>query len=513
MTLCETLYISIVAPCIFNNFNMDDYEREAAREWQTVGPRRDTGPRTRPFIARANFEPDTEARRQWRERAVPTQTQILPKEFVPTERGPQRGRARGRTGSPHAVVPELDAIARDTQTEITQSITLGRPHSKPQLLVCVWGTPDAAATAIEKIKSWTAAYIPEKNTRSQYWAKVNNVGTPEQRDKYLAKVREEEEKESYRRDPPVGKTFPIVGKFEWDTSYSGPGDILGARLEACDPIRTDLCVFVTLDRNQSGAIRVQGENPDNVKLALNRLRGSFFQAISRDNAGHTEAVYLFNPVPKNARASQIRFVPVYPPGMKSNMHDESMALGVKSCLDPTEVDDDELRSRTIRAEELPAENANRLKKAMVKALQTAKFFRGDLRMRATFGVFLLKRYRRGVSDFEGFEAMMSEGDQIDGDVDPNTAQLGSEIVGRLLQAPGIYPGDVNESSVLPKATYSAKFLMKHKHDIPDLRFEAEFGYDQAAKYTHNLTRKWSRSIHAPGHNVKLLDICLVDLPR
>ena len=304
-------------------------------------------------------------------------------------------------------------------------------------------------------------------------------------------------------------TFDIQGKFEWDAAYSSPADILGTRLEACDPLRTELTCFISPDKVQATAIKVHGNDHEKVKLVLNRLRGAFCQAISRDNASHTKAVYIFNPIPKPAQRSIIVYEPIRAPGASST--DDSDADGVRVSLAPADIDDEDLRRRTQRAQELPADNAKRLKKAMIKALTTAKYFRGNLRMRATFGVFLLKRYRRGVNDVEGFEDMMNE-DGVDGNLDANSVYFRSNVVEELKGNPIVWKPQ-GDPPALPKPTYSAKFLLKHKHDVPDLKFEAEFDYDEEGSYPLSLAKRWSRFIHAPGLTVKLLDVCLVDLTR
>ena len=74
----------------------------------------------------------------------------------------------------------------------------------------IYGTEEAAQKAADLIERWVKSYVPEKPSRSAGWAKVNSVGTPEQRDRYLAKVREQEERDSYRRDPPTDVIFPAV---------------------------------------------------------------------------------------------------------------------------------------------------------------------------------------------------------------------------------------------------------------------------------------------------------------
>ena len=121
---------------------MEDYEREAAEEWQEVGEQKNR--RRRAFVAqipkaelaRADFEPDTQARTQWRQHERPTKITTLPKDFVPTDKGSRRGRTATRDDSPFDTIPELSKIAKDTATEVFQQVTYDARRRQPNLVNC-----------------------------------------------------------------------------------------------------------------------------------------------------------------------------------------------------------------------------------------------------------------------------------------------------------------------------------------------------------------------------------------
>lgn len=305
----------------------------------------------------------------------------------------------------------------------------------------------------------------------------------------------------------------IKGKFEWDPQYDSPEEVLGAHLEACDPLRTEYACYIRSIPHQK-ALKVMGNDQETVKKALNRLRGAFFQAIARSRANSLLPVYLLNPVDRDALSSKIVFRPVYPIGVDSkDVDDQHKALGVQTCLESESVGDDEVTRRVHRADRLVDENARRFRKAATKALATAKYFRGNLQMSAIFGVFLLKRYRNDINDIESFEAMMEE-DQVEGSVSPGCAAFNHQLLSALQTSTMIHdPKNPEDIHALPRPKYSAAFLMRHKHTKPDLRLDVEFELDRNSNDADCLMRKWSRYIHDHEQSVKLLDACLIDLQR
>ncbi|KAL9088084.1 MAG: hypothetical protein Q9159_003282 [Coniocarpon cinnabarinum] len=490
---------------------MEDYEREAAKEWQEVGQRKKRAPVQRKHVVKAEFQQDSQALIQWRERQMPTKIVHLPKEFIQVNKFVKKGRPGGRIGTPTTTLPELITIARETETEIFQTVDFATRNKQPQLKVSIYGSNEAAEQALMKIKIWKQSYVPEKPGRSADWARVENVGTPEHRDADIAKMMEEEQRESFRRDPEENVIFPAAGKLVWDMSYSSPSEVLGTRFEACDSLRTEYRCFIVPDKQHEAVLRIYGDDNEKVKRVINRLRGSYFQAISRDKANRNGSEYLFNRVPRKSLCCRVAFETLFErdPGTGN----PSVALGARALLETDQIDNIALQKRAMRAEELPAENARRLNKATGKALHMAKYFRGNLRMRATFGIFLLKKFRQ-TSDFEEFEDMMSEGDQVDGDVDADIARVNGSVMKKFVVNPCVVNlHGLRGPNDLPKPTYSTRFLLKHKSEGLDLKFDAEFDYDEDNDYVHIFAKRWSRNIHAPGYSVKLLDVCLVDLNK
>ena len=187
-----------------------DYEREKAREWQSIGAVRESITRFEPPKL-GYFERDTNARTQWRAGEPPAETIELPRQFVPIDIGPKRGRSRGRTDSPAIAVPQLQRIAQETSTEIIPR--LKKAGFRSDVMVSIWGTLPNAKQAKTRIQDWKSSYVPEKPNASSRWGKVNSVGTPEQRDEYERRFRAQEEKEQFLRDPKPNLLFGASGEF------------------------------------------------------------------------------------------------------------------------------------------------------------------------------------------------------------------------------------------------------------------------------------------------------------
>lgn len=318
---------------------------------------------------------------------------------------------------------------------------------------------------------------------------------------------------SQLRNLNLAVAYFLPAKFEWDPEYDTPAEVLGPHLEACDPLRTEFACYIRSVPHQQSLL-VMGNDPKNVKTVLNRLRGAFFQAIARGKAHLTQSLYLLNPIQEEQVSARVIFESVWPGGqsVRDRWGRSSKALGVKACLEAGWIEDAGSTQYGQRTEKIPTENIKRFGKSVNKALATAKYFRGNLHMSATFGVFLLQRYKGDVHDFEALEAMMDE-DQVEGGVDYESVSLEDIVLTKITASTLLTdPSNPTNISVTPKPMYGAALLVKHK-DVADLRLDVEFMHEQHTGDVSCPTRRWSRFIYGPQQNVKLLDVSLVDLQR
>ena len=297
-----------------------------------------------------------------------------------------------------------------------------------------------------------------------------------------------------------------IGFFEWDPDYDTPEEVLGAHLEACDPLRMEYSCYIQSQPGQK-KLHVMGNDPENIKQVLVRLRGCVFQAVARGRINHLPIIHLFRPVSHHRLSSSVNFQQANSQGLPPMSWERP--VGVKPSLEPVGASDMDVVERVQAARPLPKGDSKRFTNAVKKAFSTAKYFRGNLQMRATFGTFLLQRFRGNIQDVEEFEIMMGE-DQVEGGV--SDVALKDNVLDSFVQHEMfLHPLDQTQTRVQPEPSYSGSFLMKHKKDIADLRLDVDFSYDTKTKDIGTPTQRWSRYIYTPDHPVRLLNACLIDL--
>ena len=255
-----------------------------------------------------------------------------------------------------------------------------------------------------------------------------------------------------------------------------------------------------------------GSDAVKVKTAVRLLRGIFFQAVARGRASNTTPVYLFHPLTHDSLSSSIMYRSLHPPSTTSPFVEDQTALGAQPYLQFEDISTSELALREKRARQVPTENVKRWQKALGETLSTVKYFRGNLHMMATFGTFLLHRHKANVHDYEEFKAMMEE-DQVEGVVKTICTGLTDRILSTICQHPKTHNIENPAVKAIPPPTYSAYFMVRHKKEMPDVQLDVYLEHDISNNRVDCLSRKWSRHIYGLHHQVKLLDVNLVDLER
>lgn len=313
-------------------------------------------------------------------------------------------------------------------------------------------------------------------------------------------------------------TQPVLqALFDWPIEHDHPDVIAGKNLEAYDPIRTELFCFIVLDSHQR-AIRIMGENFENVKKALKRIRVSLFQTVARKRP--QKVLYLFHPLTGQGLRSAIRLIP-YPmprdldakrPGPPKVVPKPSGALIAG-----------EERDRRENAVEGKHESNVRLFNAAISmTLATLRHYRGSVRMRAVLGVFTLGTYKKKDSQPLGeFEEMMEDHQVKGSTVDDNA--LDNNVLKHMAAANSfLSPLDAFDNLMSVRPAFDASFVCAHGAAL----YRLDASYTQQASGEIACTSKtWTKLHHIeadpqdglsewlkePEH--KLLDANIINLEQ
>ncbi|CZT17108.1 uncharacterized protein RCC_02940 [Ramularia collo-cygni] len=131
----------------------------------------------------------------------------------------------------------------------------------------------------EKKRSCRVPIPSDENDHVRAMAKLAGQ-TPQLRADAEKRHRKQLQRQIYRLMPPSTQSFESIGTFRWPTNECRPDEVLGANLEALDPIRMSTECYITSSRDGS-AFQVLG-SMTGVQKALMSLRHTCFQLASRN---------------------------------------------------------------------------------------------------------------------------------------------------------------------------------------------------------------------------------------
>ncbi|KAK4958606.1 hypothetical protein LTR66_013166 [Elasticomyces elasticus] len=431
-------------------------------------------------------DPDNAARAAWRNGVANTSSYRLPRNML---LGPD-------------VLKQIDTIARATSTHITielKAVGTGR-------MLLIWGNKAQADSAKAQLTAWTNMLVAKTTPKTSTWAEVRSL-TPEQRTRWERKFDENERKERYKQRPREGLLFNCIAFFRWPVEDFSPEEILGNSLEAFDPFRTGLSVYIVYDKARS-SIKVMGNKEENVKKALVSVRTTCFQVTARQR----QPLRLYC-----LRGATFTRVHIIDHALPTNVSGAVAWGKPPMAKTPRGIGALEISSK----EEMSRLNRLHIKNCIMHVLRATKYYRGNIEMRVRLGVFTVQSYRKtatGTYLWTEFEDMIKES-QFQGSV---TQELGNptleaSALARIQTKEGIFfPLDGMTAKLVDVTPFfSATFIIMAEpspgmgNDAGLYRFEIAF--QQSDKEFETTSRKWSRCEKYSNEPTALLDVSSINL--
>ena len=265
----------------------------------------------------------------------------------------------------------------------------------------LWGNLEQIARTRAEITNWLNPSKQELEARSKAKDKFATVHSAigDKYKKLQKKFQQEADIRKFQQEPPVGKVFGFTGSFLWPTDENeiAPTDLLGAGLEALDPLRLKYRCHVTFDARLS-AFKIHANKMESITSTLPRLQCIMKEYIARINRP-TVRYYIDVPEPSDWR-KELKKVPYKTEN--SAAASPIMPLMTGKGLNP------EQKSKWLaQSEDLRAQSDRGIEDALRMTIPNLRFYRGHLRMRVHFGTFALTSFRwPGVAPSIPFEDFM-----------------------------------------------------------------------------------------------------------
>ena len=320
--------------------------------------------RTRPMPRRTNlhFNRDNEAKAAYRRREPPSGHFILPRDC-------------------NEIEPSLIRMY-DFLEEL--GVRVGSFIRPPQHIrdrtIDLWGNAEVVARAQAEIRNWLNPLT--RATAPIFKGKENFASvTSAQGDKFKRMQRNialEAEKKKFQQLPDSITTFAYNGSFLWPVNEIQPTVLLGAGLEALDPLRLKFKCHIIFDTKQS-VFKVLTNKEESVEKTLVRFEGIMKEYVARFNRPIVK-FYIDPPSPVDYR-KEIHYVPTSASLVIPLMTGEHLEFEAH----------DKWRRQTAN---LLDQSDRGIEDAMRKTIPNLRFYRGNIRMRVHYGTFALTRYRR-----------------------------------------------------------------------------------------------------------------------
>ena len=263
----------------------------------------------------------------------------------------------------------------------------------------LWGNEEQIARTKAEISNWLTPSMQDLVARAKAKDKFANVYSTTGH-KYKA-LQEKYEREAairkFQQEPPEGKVFKFTGSFLWPADEIAPTDLLGAGIEALDPLRLKYRCHITFDARLS-AFKIQANKMESITSTLPRLQCIMKEYVARINR---PIVRYYIDVPELSEwRKELKKVP-YETG---NPLAASPFLPLMTGKGMTPV---EKTKWLPQRKDLKAQSDRGIEQALCCTIPNLRFYRGHLRMRVHFGTFALTSYRwPGVGPSIPFEDFM-----------------------------------------------------------------------------------------------------------
>lgn len=268
-------------------------------------------------------------------------------------------------------------------------VRLGSFIRPPQTLLdhdlLIWGNTEQVRRTIAELRNWlspaTQAIRPKPKAKDEF-ADIHSV-RGERYKKLQTRIKYEADVRRFQQEPVQGRVFDFSGSFLWPADEITPTDLLGANLEALDPLRIKFQCHIMFDARMS-AFKILTNNEDAVKKTLVRIQGIMKEYVARINRPIVR--YYIEPPNQSAFRGEIKTIP-----RKSILPKSGSAFVPLLTGEPLEL---EARGKWLRQSASLKSQSNRgIEDALRKTIPNLRFYRGQVRMRVHFGTFALTDFR------------------------------------------------------------------------------------------------------------------------
>ncbi|KAI2086268.1 hypothetical protein LOZ33_006747 [Ophidiomyces ophidiicola] len=381
------------------------------------------------------------------------------------------------------------------------------PNNNDQSLQ-VWGTSNQLQVARALVSSALSIHMPpetQMKRKSNHFAKITSYS--EQKEERITKdAKHEAILQLLRQKPTATLKFPETLVFIWPIDELPMDACLGPQLEALDPLRSESGCPIYVDDQLPNYIRVDACDHDTILRIAHRLRVEWAKILA---AMHVKVkLYLVQP-PRALTKCEVRIdqAPAYNGAVLCN----PILHGICS--------DSALFYNENQA--LRAKNMSLLRDSVTRSLQGLRFLRAHVRMRVSFGKFILNDYRvpQGGArySFDKFRDMLLHS-KTKGNVIPglDSEPFGGSILTRIASATDILsPCGANSFSLentQPLYTVNFEFMGEHSSS---LQLETEFAKSPGSGLFEVSQRRWIRPQNAVdvGDKHPPLQVAVIDFER
>ncbi|KAK8251710.1 hypothetical protein IWZ00DRAFT_248252 [Phyllosticta capitalensis] len=354
---------------------------------------------------------------------------------------------------------------------------------------------DAVQSFKEMFDDWSKKVLEEANPR---WADAPGGYIAHVERARAKAIRNKEQKEKFCQPRPDGVPDPTWSvSVEW-TADTQPGDILGPKHTALDPIRKENCCWITCKReNDRFVFTVEGDDQKNVFDAAGRLEQIAGQAkASRFNA---ETAYILDVADGMDNLPDVRVSDYY--GYSTNSSQGKKPQFVSPA------------SPVSFARNTGQAAMETLIGSITAMTDQAQKYRSWLEFRASLGTFVMLTYPANLktTDFDDFSATMEEHRMralVTKEIgDP---RIESPLLQRLCGATHLLVvPDIAE--LTQKPIYSATFKFNNQDRGGRLMLRVELSYAEGSTTVEQ--RRWYRLKQGNEEPRKIIDVNLVNLSQ
>lgn len=234
--------------------------------------------------------------------------------------------------------------------------------------------------------------IDQGQRRVGGWIKINAAPTDRKQAHLDKMTRDAQIRRKYRHMPEDGTAFDAAGIFVWPTVELNPQNLLGKNLEALDEVRFEQTVHIIFNR-KAGILRVLGNDPSEVEIAVGRIYGKFCELAARNrkqNRGYL--VHSPSTLPSSDKVSIYK---------EHDLTDRQVTIkrlegnqGIRVVLSKSKTGKSFVDWHRLTTSDRQKSNHAYLRAAIQQGLQDVIYFRGYAKLKIFIGKLVLFGYKR-----------------------------------------------------------------------------------------------------------------------